>query len=178
MVKLFFYALLILFVSGCANTSKFVKAPLTAYGTKGTDGNETVRYFMLGIDLKKYPEEPLPPFQVELSPGSIPIQSLELTVEKTAMYLPPFVPPPQWPEHWKEEARKDRSFEGNGIYISFREGKLIYFGICTNCGGKHFTPRIGDADGNALYPMPLTLEQISDIFGPPDRLYNVNEIRY
>ena len=178
MVKLFFFALLVLFVGGCANTSKFIKEPLIAYGMKGTDGNDTVRYFMLRIDLKKYPDNPLPPFLIELTPGAAPIQFIELTAEKTAMYLPSFVPPPQWPDHWKAEARKEQSFEGNGIYISFKEGKLIYFGICTDCGGKHFAPRIGGATGNALYPMPLTLEQLSEIFGPPEKLYDVSEIRY
>ncbi|QOP41208.1 hypothetical protein [Sulfurimonas marina] len=180
MLKILYSIILMIFINGCStNLTKFVKEPLVAYGMKSEDGNETVLYYMFVIDLKKFPEYRLPQFEIELLPGTGSFKLNELTIENTSLHLPKFQPPKQWPKKWKEEAMKKQAFEGNGIYISFDEdGKVDYLGICTICGGKNFRPRIGKIDGKSLYTTPLTFEQMEDIFGPPNRLYNVLEVTY
>lgn len=178
MIKIFIFTLFLLLVSGCTPISKFINEPVTAFGKKYSDSNNTIRYFLLRVEMDKYPDQSLPSIQVQLSPDTAPIPLNKLTADITSRYLPIFTPPSQWPQHWKERAMMNPSFEGNGIYISFKNNQLNYLGICSNCGGQLNSPKIGKVGGSCLYPMPLTKRQMIEIFGPPRRLYDVREVTY
>jgi hypothetical protein len=40
------------------------------------------------------------------------------------------------------------------------------------------SPIVGTPDGQHFYELPLTERQITEVFGSPDRIYKVNEVRY
>lgn len=40
------------------------------------------------------------------------------------------------------------------------------------------TPVVGSRETGVLYRLPLTRQQLVDVFGEPERLDNVNEVRY
>ena len=69
-------------------------------------------------------------------------------------------------------------YAGGGFHITFSNGRLVSLGICSHCSGGREHPVIGTPDGHTFYSLPLTEEQLEDVFGPPNRIYKVNEVRY
>ncbi|MFC6669454.1 hypothetical protein [Marinobacterium aestuariivivens] len=51
-------------------------------------------------------------------------------------------------------------------------------GLCSHCAGGRAFPRVAPPGGDALYTLPLTEPQLIDVFGPADRSYRANEVRY
>ncbi len=117
-------------------------------------------------------------FLVKLSPDNPPITLRELSPELVARYLPPFTPPSQWPDTWKQKAKEEDVYTGKGFNIRFKNGKLLSIGICSHCDGRREYPIVGTLDGQHFYTLPLTEQQVIEVFGPPDRIFKVNEVRY
>lgn len=69
-------------------------------------------------------------------------------------------------------------YSGGGFHITFKNGQLVYFGVCSHCFGGREHPIIGTPDGDEFYALPLTEKQLENIVGSPGRVYKVNEVRY
>jgi len=170
-------ALVGLILSGCANTSRFETGPVTAFG--GALGQDDgVRYYLVDVDVLGLSPGQLPALSLPLPGARHPLRLSELTPTLTAQYLPRFVPPPQWPDTWKEKARLYPAFEGSGFYIGFGESGLKSVGLCSHCAGGRQAPGLCTADGQICHVLPLTRAQLVELVGPPDREYRVNEVRY
>lgn len=169
--------LLIGTLSGCANVSRFEKDGLVAHGEPINGASETL-YYTIFIEIDKVVDDQIMQAFLKLTPEATPILLAELNPESAARYLPRFVPPPQWPEHWKKKAEEDEAYAGGGFHIVFRNGRFMSIGICSHCSEGREYPAIGIPGGNAFYSLPLTKQQLIDVFGSPSRLYKVNEVRY
>jgi hypothetical protein len=164
-------------LSACANTSRFEKGPLVAHGGL-IEGSQEPLYYMIWVDLKKSSDVRPMSSLLKLSPDSPPIALEKLRPEIVVNYLPPFTPPPQWPEAWKQKAKEDEMYAGNGFNIVFKESRLLSVGICSHCAEGKEHPIVGTPDGQYFYTLPLTERQVVEVFGSPDRIYKVGEIRY
>ena len=164
-------------LSACANVSRFEKSALVAHGER-LEGSQEPLYYKIWIDFKKPVDTRVKGPLLKFSSDSPPIAIGELKPALVARHLPPFIPPPQWPAAWKEKAKADDSYEGNGFHISFRDGQLQAVGICSHCAGDRSSPVVGTPDGEHYYPLPLTERQITDVFGSPDRIRKVNQVYY
>ncbi len=164
-------------LSACANVSRFEKSSLVAFGELLENSHQPL-YYLIRIDSKKSVDERTMAALVKLAPDSPPVPIDALRPEFVAGYLSPFTPPPQWPDAWKQKAQEDEVYAGSGFHIGFKDGTLTYFGICSHCAGGREYPVVGTPDGQNFYPLPLTEEQVIEIFGSPDRVYKVNEVRY
>lgn len=116
--------------------------------------------------------------RVKLAPEATSVSVAELTPAFTARYLEPFVPPRQWPEQWKAKAMEEESYSGGGFHVRFRDNRLISIGMCSHCEGVREHPTLGVPNGDAFYSLPLTRQQMLEVFGAPERLYKVGEVRY
>ncbi|UZD65753.1 hypothetical protein [Marinobacter sp. AN1] len=169
--------LLATLLTGCANVSRFEKGPLVAHGEE-IDGSGEPLYYVVGIDLGKAGDSRPLEALLRLSPDSPPVSIGALRPQQVARYLPPFVPPPQWPDSWKQKSRENDAYTGGGFHIVFREGRLLSVGICSHCAGQREEPVVGTPDGQHWYALPLTRQQVIDVFGHPDWVHRVNEVRY
>lgn len=177
MCRLLILTLLALILSACANVSRFEKNSLVAFGQLLDASNEPL-YYLIRVDLKKPVDSHIMSSQLKLSPDSPPVAIGEMSPEFVASYLPPFIPPSQWPDSWKLKAKEEQVYAGNGFNIAFKEGQLVFFGICSLCAGEKEYPIVGTPDRQHFYTLPLTLRQVIEVFGSPDRIYKVNEVRY
>jgi len=177
MRRILILILLTTILPACANVSRFEKNSLVAFG-QSLEGSHEPLYSLIRIDIKKSGDAHIMSSLLKLSPDSPPIALEELTPVFVAGYLPPFTPPPQWPDSWKQKAKEYDVYDGSGFYISFKEGQLQYVGICSNCAGGREQPIVGTPDGQHFYTLPLTERQVVEVFGPPDRIYKVSEVRY
>lgn len=164
-------------VSACASVSRFEKDAVTAHGEK-IDGSREPLYYSILIDLGNAIDSSTLNIQLKLRPDAPPIPLSELHPEVVAKYLPRFTLPPQWPEKWKKKAREQDAYTGGGFHIIFKKNSIISIGICSHCAGGREHPTIGTPDGHAFYALPLTEQQLIEVFGPPKRIYKVNEVRY
>ena len=164
-------------LSACANVSRFEKGALVAHG-EHLDGSPEILYYLISIKNGRIVDDPLNDIFLKLTPEAAPLRLLELRPESVARYLPRFTPPPQWPEHLKEKAMKSDAYSGSGFHITFDNGRLHSLGICSHCLEGREYPIIGTPDGHRFYSLPLTEQQLIDVFGAPDRVYKVNEVRY
>lgn len=174
---IFIGILLTVTLSGCANVSRFEKDSLVAHGEL-LDGSQEPLYYSIQVDLKQSVDARTISSLLKLSSDSPPIAIKQLRPELVSRYLPPFIPPPQWPEAWKQKAKEDDAYTGNGFYIRFKDGQLLSVGICSHCAGGRENPIVGTPDGQHFYMLPLTEQQVTDVFGSPDRIYKVHEVRY
>jgi len=177
MRKLLILILLATILSACTNVSRFEKNSLVAHGEL-LDGSNEYLYYSIWIDLEKTVDARTMSSLMKLSPDSPHIALNELRTEFVARYLSPFTPPPQWPETWKQKAKEDEVYAGGGFNIRFKEKQLLSVGICSHCAGGREYPIVGTPDGNNFYTLPLTKEQVIEVFGAPDRIYKVGEVRY
>ena len=164
-------------LSACANVSRFEKDTLVAHGEHLNNAAE-VLYYLISIESDKIIDAPAMDILLKLTPDATPLLLSELRPESVARYLPRFTPPPQWPEHWKKKAMEKESYSGGGFHITFNKGHVVFVGICSHCSGGREHPVIGTADGHTFYSLPLTEQQLKAVFGPPNRVYKVNEVRY
>lgn len=177
MRRILIFTLLASILFACANVSRFEKNSLVAHGEL-LDGSHELLYYSIWVDLKKSVDVRTMNFLLKLSPDSPPVALKELCPELVASYLPPFIPPQQWPDTWKQKAKEDESYSGGGFFIRFKEGRLLSVGICSHCATRRENPIVGSPDGKHFYMLPLTEQQITEVFGAPDRIYKVNEVRY
>jgi hypothetical protein len=177
MRNIIFFLTTLIILLGCASVSRYEKSNVVAFGEILNNTNEP-QFYLLDINIENTDNSLLPEFLVLLSPEAKPILSTKLNPDYVSKYLPDFIPPPQWPQKWKDKAKLYNAYEGNGFYISFKNARLISFGACSNCGGAKYSPVIGKSDGNVFYKLPLNLDQLVEIFGDPDKLYKVGEVRY
>ena len=170
-------ASLTLSAAGCANVSRVDVGPLTAFG-EPLEQADTYRYYLVRLDARGVPSDRLPPLALPLPGSEKPVPLAALTPALTARHLPRFVPPPQWPDTWKEKARQRQAFEGDGFYIDFGDAGLDFMGLCSHCHGGRQEPGLCSADGRICHALPLTLEQLTELLGPPDRIRKVREVTY
>lgn len=168
---------LLIVLSGCAGVSRFEKGPLVAFG-EPMEGNPAPNYYLIRINLEKQSDTRVQQALLRLNPEAPPSPINGLRPELVARYLKPFSPPPQWPQAWREQSRADETFAGGGFNIAFKQGRLVYVGICSNCAGTRQSPVVGTPDGLHFYSLPLRRDQLIDVFGLPARIYRVNEVRY
>ena len=60
----------------------------------------------------------------------------------------------------------------------FEEEQAVFVGICSHCSDGREYPIVGTPDGQSFYSLPLTEQQITDVYRSPDRIYKVGEVRY
>lgn len=70
------------------------------------------------------------------------------------------------------------AYSGAGFYVSFKNGRLAWVGICSNCAGERHSPIVGTPDGLRFYALPLSRHQITEVFGQPDKIRKVREVTY
>ena len=163
-------------LSACANVSRFERAGLVAYGEPLNDAGEPLYYSILlkGNALETCASK----VKLRLAPEAAPVSVSELSPVLVAKYLQPFIPPPQWPERWKKKAMEEDSYAGGGFHVRFVDKRILSIGICSHCSGMLEHPVIGTSDGERYYSLPLTERQMIEVFGAPERIYKVNEVRY
>ena len=164
-------------LSACASVSRFEKNALVAHG-EHLDNAPEVLYYSIFIENARQIDIHTMNIFVKLTADATPLLLSGLRPESVARYLPRFTPPQQWPEHWKRKALETEDYAGGGFHITFSNGRLVSLGICSHCSGGREHPVIGTPDGHTFYSLPLTEEQLEDVFGPPNRIYKVNEVRY
>jgi hypothetical protein len=169
--------LLVSTLSACANVSRLEKGSLVAFGGLLDDADEPL-YYLIRIDIEKSIDARTMSALVKLSREAPPFSLAELTPGIVTRYLPPFIPPPQWPDSWKQKAREDDAYAGGGFNITFKDGVLVYIGICSHCAGGRESPVVGTPDGQQFHALPLMERQITEVFGSPNRIYKVIEVRY
>ena len=174
---LFIGILLATTLSACANVSRLQRESLVAFGEQ-LNGASAPLYYLIRLDLMKSATARTTSFFLKLSPDSPAIAFSDLRPELVASYLPPFTPPKEWPEFLKEKAKKDVAYAGGGFHITFENNRPTYIGICSHCNNGREYPTVGTPDGQHLYTLPLTEQQLSEVFGSPDRVYKVSEVRY
>jgi hypothetical protein len=164
-------------LSACMNVSRFEKGALVAHGEHLNNSPE-VLYYSIVIDSDGKLDLRTMDIFLKLTPDATPLLLSELRPDSVARYLPRFTSPQQWPERWKQRAMETEAYSGGGFHITFSNGQVVYLGICSHCFGGREHPIIGTPDGHTFYSLPLTEQQLEDVFGPPSRIYKVNEVRY
>lgn len=164
-------------ISSCANVLRFEKENLVAFGEK-LDKSPEPLFYLVRVDMTKTIDNEVNNFYLKLSSDTPPIALKELTPELVGKNLNPFIPPFQWPNKMKQKIKGDEAFSGNGFYISFKDGKLFNLSICSHCANGRENPIVGTPDGQHFYTLPLTELQVIEVFGTPNRVYKVNEVRY
>lgn len=177
MYRILILILLLALLPACANVSRFQKNSLAAFGEL-LDGSHEPLYYLIRIDINKSADARVMSSLLKLSPDSPPVALEELSPAFVAGYLSPFAPPSQWPESWEQKAMEDDIYAGGGFNISFKEGQLQFVGICSHCAGGREYPIVGTPDRQNFYMLPLTENQVIEVFGPPDRIYKVGEVKY
>ena len=168
---------LIIVLGGCANIWRMEKGPLTAF-SESVKESSAPRFTMLWVNLQQQTDLRVLQAQIKLADDAPLTPIGALRPDFVARHLPPFVPPPQWPEVLKERARRDDSYQGGGVYVSFRDGRLIFVSLVSRQGGEQFAPQVAAPGSTVLQTLPLSRAQMEQVFGPPRRLYRVSEIRY
>ena len=161
----------------CANVSRIEKDSLVAYGEL-LDGAQEPLYYSILVDFNKSVDARIMGSLIKFAKDASPLSLAELGPELVAQYLPPFIPPPQWPDSWKQKAKEDETYTGGGFHIKFKNDRLVSVGICSHCGGGREYPIVGTPDGQQFYELPLTEKQVTEVFGLPIRIYKVHEVRY
>jgi len=133
---------------------------------------------MVWIDLQKKTDARVLAAQIKLAEQAPLVAIGALRPEFVARYLPAWEPPPQWPEIVKQKARQDDNYQGGGIYVSFRQGRLVYVSLVSQLRGEHFYPQVAAPASPELLSLPLSRAQMEAVFGPPRRVYRVSEVRY
>jgi len=166
-----------LLLGGCSHVSRVDADRLTAFG-EPLDQPEQYLYYLVRIDNRGRPPDALPPLAIRFPAADRPIALDALTPSLTARYLPAFVPPPQWPDTWKEKARRETAFEGGGIYVHFETQGPGFIALCSHCHGGRHSPVLCTADGSVCHQLPVTYEGLVELIGPPDRVRRVREVTY
>lgn len=162
---------------GCSQVARVDVGAVTAFG-EPLEQAEGDRYYLVRLDARGVPPDQLPRLALALPGAEAPIPIEALTPELAARHLPRFVPPAQWPETWKEKARRLPAFEGDGFYIGFDEAGLGFVSLCSHCHGGRQAPVLCTADGRVCHRLPLTRAQLIELTGPPDRERRVREVTY
>jgi len=164
-------------LSACANVSRFEKDALVAHGEELNGANGPL-YYSIFVDGSRAVDARILNVYLKLRPDAAPLMLSEMRPDIVAKYLPMFIPPPNWPEQWKKKANEEDAYSGGGFHIKFKNGSLLSVGICSHCAGGREHPVVGTPDGHSFYSLPLTEQQLIEVFGKPDRLYMVTEVKY
>jgi hypothetical protein len=176
MVRFWIGLLLTVLLAGCANVSRYERPGMVAHGQK-LDGAVEPLYYIIAIDGRKGPDERTLNAGLKLAPQAPLVKISALTPDTVKVYLPKFVPPPQWPERERLKASQDDAYEGGGFFVKFDQGRFQFLGICSNCAGGWEQPSVATPEG-VVYSLPLTHAQLSAVFGEAKRVYKVSEVRY
>lgn len=164
-------------LSACAGTSRLETDALVAFGSR-VDGALEPLYYLVRIDIEELANARIMSSLVKFSPEAPPMPIAELRPQEVARYLLPFSPPPQWPDYFKQKAKAYDEYHGGGFYVAFKDDRLVSLGICSHCGEGREAPIVGTPDGRHFYPLPLTEQQVTEVFGSPDRIRQVREVTY
>ena len=162
---------------GCAGVSRYERGPLVAFG-EDLEGASEPLYYLVNIDSRRRADSRVMTALVKLGPEAPAMPVGELRPETVARLLPRFSPPPQWPQHMRQKALADESYEGGGFHLTFRESRLVSLGICSHCAGDRHSPVVGTPDGLFFYTLPLTRKQVEDVFGPAFKVRSAREVTY
>ncbi len=176
-MRLLMMLLLLVSLSGCANIWRMENGPLTAF-SESVHESSAPRFTMVWVNLQQQTDVRVLQAQIKLADDAPLTPIGALRPDFVARHLPPFVPPPEWPEFVREKARQDDSYQGGGIHVSFRQGRLIFLGLVSRQGGEQFAPQVAAPGSTVLQTLPLSRAQMEQVFGPPRRLYRVSEVRY
>lgn len=172
-MRLLLIGLLLATLAGCANIWRMENGPLTAFSESSDP-----RFTMAWVNLQKQTDPRVLQAQIKLAENAPLVAIGALRPEFVARYLPVWEPPPQWPESVREKARQDDAYQGGGIYVSFRQGRLVFVSLVTQQGGERFAPQVAAPGSMKLLTLPLSRAEMEAVFGPPRRLYRVSEVRY
>jgi hypothetical protein len=168
--------LLMLLLPSCAGVSRLDKGPLVAYGEHLEKSPEPL-YYLIRINCEKQDLTPALRALVRLGPEAEPLAITDLTPEFVSRHLPRFEPPREWPDAWKEKARKEHAYAGGGFHIAYNDdGRLAFVGICSHCYPSRQSPVVGTPNGRIFYTLPLTTEQFTEVFGPAERSRKQREV--
>ncbi len=164
-------------LSACAHVSRFEKDALVAHGEVLNGATEPL-YYSIYVDCSRAVDTCILNASLKLTPDAEPLTLLQMRPDLVARYLSIFIPPANWPQQWKEKAKDEDAYAGGGFHIRFKNGSLLSVGICSHCAGGREHPVVGTPDGHRFYSLPLTEQQLTEVFGKPDRLYMATEVRY
>jgi hypothetical protein len=173
----------LLSAAACAPVSHFQKGGVSAHGER-LEGSERPLWYRIGIDYEREGGGHVPPLSIQLpgADGAEPVESL--TPGKAARHLPVWVPPEEWSDIVKArerdriEAGGYQVYSGSGTYLSFREGRVAFIGLCSHCEGKRSAPAHIGRVGGRLHALPFSEEQMAEVFGVPDRVRRYSQVYY
>lgn len=172
-----FAVLFVALLAGCAGVSRFERGPLVAFG-EVLEGAAEPRYYSIGIYTDRPVDSRVMQALVKLSAEASPVSIAELRPEVVAPYLEAFIPPPQWPESWKQKSREYEQYSGAGFHIKFMDGRLVSVGICSHCDKIRQSPVVGTPDGLKFYALPLGEPELAEVFGASEKIRKVREVTY
>ncbi|RRJ82768.1 hypothetical protein [Aestuariirhabdus litorea] len=162
---------LLCLLTACASVTRLEKGALVAHG-EPLDGAAEPLYYILALDLRQLGEVERQRLVVKLAAEAELLTLSALTPERVSGYLPRAQPPVI-----RRDAPAGEAYSGGGFYLRFEAGRLQFLGLCSHCAGGRQSPLIGRVGGELL-GLPLTGTQLEALFGAPDRVYRVNEVRY
>ncbi|WP_291012827.1 hypothetical protein [Hydrogenophaga sp.] len=163
----------------CAGVSRFEKGVIVAHGER-LEGASEVLYYLISIDLGQddAADQEVVRVRLKLAADAPMLPLSALRPEVVAKYLPRFVAPSQWPASWRKKAEDDDAYAGGGFYLRFEKGRLVSVSICSHCSGGRESPVVGAAHGPSPFKLPLSISQLVEVFGSPDRLRSAREVTY
>jgi hypothetical protein len=170
-------ALVSVVLCGCGGVTRYERGPMVGFGEPVGGASEPL-FYLVNIDPRRGEDPRVMTALVKFGPEAPPMAIGTLRPETVSRFLPRFSPPPQWPQFLREKALKDDAYEGGGFFVAFKEGRLISLGVCSRCAGERHSPVVGTPDGLRFHALPLTQQQVEDVFGPAFAIRSVQEVRY
>jgi len=158
-------------LAGCAsNIAVFDKGPVRAFGT----GQKPQLVFdQIWVFPNDGRQGELPKLFIKLDADSQPVPIDQLTWKFASTHLPPFVPPTSsWPPRFQPSHSPESQiapamvdqYSGNGYHMRFKEGHLA-------CLVMTLPAVIASDEHGPFYEMPLSMDQMIEVFGEPDQLW-------
>lgn len=175
---------LTIFVSGCSSVSVYKNDSITAYGGSGVDGRGEEVFYLIKIDMDSMPLTVADQIVLSLN-EQFQVSLSQLTFELVSQTMPAWEPPKQWPEYVKQKTfdenrkRGIEDFAVEGTYIAFKNRRLWQISLCSHCeGNRHITAALSRKGLLAQYRLPLSEDQLREIFGEAKSITTQNEIYY
>jgi hypothetical protein len=177
-VKRLVLALLVAGAAGCASVSNIATQGFSMNGGKVEAGRDEVLYYSIQVNFDSVTDPAVLSARVLLSPDLPPVALRDLTLEFVSRHLSKYVPPPQQPELYRRQAEGWLAFEGDGLFIRFHDdGRPMTLGLCSHCRNSRQFPVVATSDGR-LFPLPLSLAEAEQVFGPLPRAKRFSQVYY
>jgi hypothetical protein len=163
---------------GCASVSTIATGGFSMNGEKVEAGRDEVLYYRIGVDFDRTVSSAVLAARVQLAPGLPPVALRDLSLELVSGHLSKYVAPPQQPEIYRREAKAWLAFEGDGLFIRFHDdGRPMSLGLCSHCQNSRQYPVVATPNGRR-FPLPLTLAEAEEVFGPLPRAKSYSQVYY